>query len=46
MVVVGVIGVVGVDPGSKVMVEREGGQKGNAEGWKARSISSVNQSIK
>jgi hypothetical protein len=46
MVVVGVVEVVRMNPGSEMMVEREGGQKGNAEGWKARSISSLaNQSI-
>jgi hypothetical protein len=34
-----VVRVVRVDPGYEVVVEREGGLKDSAEGWKARSIS-------
>jgi hypothetical protein len=41
-----VVGVVRMNLGSEMVVEREGGQKGNAEGWKAISISSLaHQSI-
>jgi hypothetical protein len=33
-----VVGLVRVDPGYEVVVERDGELKGSAEGWKARSI--------
>ena len=35
--VVGLVWVVWVDPGSEVVVEREGNRKGSAEGWMASS---------
>jgi hypothetical protein len=37
--VVGLVGLVRVDPGYEVVVERDGAEEGSAEGWKARSIS-------
>ena len=48
LMVVGVVQVVRVNPGSEVVVEWEGEGKGSAEGWIARSpqFISAHQSIK